>query len=325
MARSFQSGGVARSIAPFDLAGRSSRRHRQLIAAGPVAALRFPAFRNQSGRAWRRGVLVRGEVVIRNRCSLSRVDARLLPLIEAAGAGIAACCGECITAVRLQGSVARGEARPGHADLDMIALLDGPPAPAVEECVAALAARLGASTDLVTRCDLEVIDGRDLAPFRRFVLMTDSFCLSGEDGLTALEVTMDRAALASLVTPDPAVMLPDYLDWANDLAGASEDEIRFASRTIGKDALKILRGVVLLRGAPYEVATPDLAAQIPQYAPEHAPLAAALLAHYQRPTSDAAAVVGLAQAALAALSDNCELASILTPERSDHASSPEVF
>lgn len=265
-----------------------------------------------------------GAVLIRNRCSLDRVDAQFRPLLEAARAGLAACCGQRITAVRLQGSVARGEAQIGHGDLDMIALLDGPPAPAEEACVAALAAGLGAATALVSRCDLELIDGRELAPFRRFVLMTDSLHLSGADMLTVPEVTLDRATLAHLVTPDPDVMLPDYLAWANDLEGSSVDEVRFASRIIAKDVLKILRGLALLRGAPYEVAIPDMAAQIPQYAPEHAQLAEALLVQYQRPTPDAAAVADLARAALAALSDNRELATILTPARSDPTASSAV-
>lgn len=235
-------------------------------------------------------------VLIRNLCAHERIDPRFLPLIEAAQHGMMACCQGRNRQLRLQGSIARGDARVGHADLDMIALLDGPPTAGENRCLEELAESLGAATHLVSRFDLEAIDANALSPFRRFVLSSDSLCVYGADSLTLPVQAMERLALARLVTPDPATMLPDYLGWVEELASAEDGERRFASRIIGKDLLKVLRGVLLLRGAPYEVSIPRLAAQVPQVAPEAAGVAERLFGLYAEPVTD---VEALRQAAKA--------------------------
>lgn len=180
------------------------------------------------------------------------------------------CLGRTVGELRRQGSIARGDARVGHADLDMMALLDGQPTTEQEECLAELAASLGAESHVVSRFDLEAVNANTLEPFRRFVLASDSLCVHGCDALTLPVQRVERLALARLVTPDPTTMLPDYLSWVDELEVADDAERRRASRVIGKDLLKVLRGVSLLDGAPYEVAIPRIAVHVSHVSPEAA-------------------------------------------------------
>lgn len=226
------------------------------------------------------------KVLIRNRCSLERIEPQFVPLVEAARAGMAACCGDRLRELRLQGSIARGDAQVGLADLDMLALMDQSALEEENHCLTELAATLAAGTDLVSRFDLEAVDANALDPFRRFVLSSDSVCVHGADSLTLPVQSMERMALAQLVTPDLTTMLPDYLDWVGELASATEAEQRYASRIIGKDLLKVLRGVLLLRAAPYQVAISEIAEQVSVFAPETLGIAESLLALYLEPTTD---------------------------------------
>ena len=230
------------------------------------------------------------EVLVRNQCALERIDLRFVPLVEAACAGMVACCGDRLQELRLQGSIARGDAQVGLADLDMLALMRGSSLEEENCCLKELAARLGAGTDLVSRFDLEAIDASALEPFRRFVLSSDSVCVHGGDSVTKHVQSMERSALARLVTPEPTTMLPDYLAWTEELSNANDAERRFASRIIGKDFLKVLRGVLLLRGAPYQVAIPAIAAQVSSYAPDAVGIADLLFALYSEPTTDVKAI-----------------------------------
>lgn len=230
------------------------------------------------------------EVLIRNQCALERIDPRFVPLVEAARAGMVACCEGRLQELRLQGSIARGDAHVGLADLDMLALMHGSSLEEENCCLRELAARLGAGTDLVSRYDLEAIDANSLEPFRRFVLSSDSVCVQGADSVTIHVQSMERSALARLVTPAPTTMLPDYLAWTEELSNANDAERRFASRIIGKDFLKVLRGVLLLRGAPYQAAIPEIAAQVSSFAPDAVGIAERLFALYSEPTTDVDAI-----------------------------------
>lgn len=264
------------------------------------------------------------ELVIRNCCATDRIDPRFLPVIDAARAGMLACCGGRVRELRLQGSIARGDARAGHADLDMIALLDGPPTPEEIRCVEALAASLGEAAALVSRCDLEVVDANLLEPFRRFVLSSDSLCLHGADSLTLPVQTVERLTLARLVTPDPAVMLPDYLAWVQELEDAGERDRLFASRIIGKDLLKVLRGVLLLRGAQYEVAIPRIAAQVALVLPGAVGVAEGLFALYAEPVADVGAIRRASTEAVSLVRACSELSRLHGAVDTNHASAEEV-
>ena len=256
------------------------------------------------------------EMLIRNHCAHERVDPRFLPLVEAARSGMVACCGSRLRELRLQGSIARGDARVGHADLDMIALLDGSPTDSEARCLAELSAALAEGTSVVTRFDLEAVDAGALEPFRRFVLSSDSICIHGADTLTIPVQSMRRFDLARMATPDAETILPDDLAWAAELESADDSERLFASRIIGKDLLKVLRGVLLLRGASYEVTIAGIAAQAPQVAPEAAPVAWRLHALYAEPTTDVSAIRETAAAAAALLAAFPELA--LLRRNGDH-------
>jgi hypothetical protein len=250
------------------------------------------------------------EVLIHNRCAHERIDHRFVPLVEAARAGMVACCGVRLRELRLQGSIARGDARAGHADVDMIALLEGQPTAGENQCLEELAETLGAGTRLVSRFDLEAVNANTLEPFRRFVLSSDSLCVHGVDSLTLPVQSMERVALAKLVTPDPGTILPDYRQWVEELASADDAERRFASRIVGKDLLKVLRGVLLLRGAEYEVAIPRVAAQVPQVAPEATAVAERLFALYTEPARDLDVIRRAVAEAVLLLNSCPELASV---------------
>ncbi|MDQ2651495.1 MAG: hypothetical protein M3Z20_00495 [Chloroflexota bacterium] len=264
------------------------------------------------------------QIRIYNHCAHARMDPRLAPVVESVRAEMVACCGDRLRELRLQGSIARGDARVGHADLDMIALLAGPPTASDHGCLEELAERLGAGTNLVSRFDLEAVDANTLTPFRRFVLSSDSLCIHGTDSLTLPVQSMERLALARLVTPDPATMLPDYLDWVEELPSAEDAERRFASRIIGKDLLKVLRGVLLLRGAEYEVAIPRVAAQVPQVAPEASAVTERLFALYIEPTPDLDAIHRAVAEVVALMKDCPELGMLCGANSDDIASLGET-
>ena len=87
------------------------------------------------------------EVLIHNTCTRERVDSRYWPLIDAARDGMVGCCGDRVREIRLQGSVARGEAQVGLSDFDMIALLDEPSTSEDAACLAELSASLQRSSE----------------------------------------------------------------------------------------------------------------------------------------------------------------------------------
>ena len=106
-------------------------------------------------------------------------------------------------------------------------------------------------------------------------------------------------------------MLPDYLAWADELTNAADDERRFASRIIGKDLLKVLRGVALLQGADYEASIPRIAAQVAQFVPVSAVVAAALLALYTEPSTKLDDIQRAATSAVTLLESCPEFALLL--------------
>jgi predicted nucleotidyltransferase len=226
------------------------------------------------------------DVVVHNTCSPERIDPLFVPLVEAVRDGMVRCCGDWLREVRLQGSIARGDARPGKADLDMIAILDGPPSRHVGQCLEDLAARIGDQNELVSQLDLEALESSHLGEFQRFVLSSDSLCVFGTDSLTLPAQSMERMALVRLVTPDPTNMIPDYLGWIEELPTSDDAERRFASRIIGKDLLKVMRGVHLLRGGAYHVAIAEIASGLPETTLEADGVVRQLYALYDRPTTD---------------------------------------
>jgi predicted nucleotidyltransferase len=226
------------------------------------------------------------QVTITNRCATRHVNPAFWPVITATIAGSLQLAGSRVGEIRLQGSISRGDARVGHADLDMVVLMDASEAEADAPWME-LVMQLSQAFPVVTRIDLDARPRTDLGAFQQFILASDSLNVYGQDRLTQAHQTMDRRALARLVTPNPAEMVADYQAWGEELtATSSADEVRFASRIIGKDLLKVLRGLALLRGAPYEVTIPQIASQITAWAPEFAPVAEQLLACYVAPSTD---------------------------------------
>lgn len=226
------------------------------------------------------------QVTIGNRCATAHVNPAFWPVITATIAGSLQLAGSRVGEIRLQGSIARGDARVGQADLDLVVLVEASE-PEADAPWMELATHLARAFPVITRIDLDAKPRTEVGAFQQFILASDSLHVYGQDRLTQAHQTMDRRALAHLVTPNPAEMVADYQAWGEELTATSfADEVRFASRIIGKDLLKVLRGLVLLRGAPYEVAIPQIATQTIEWAPEFALVAEQLLACYVAPSAD---------------------------------------
>jgi predicted nucleotidyltransferase len=177
-------------------------------------------------------------VLVRNRCDPALIDGRFVPLIDEAIAAYLETPSS-LTDIRLQGSVARGEAIVGQSDIDFMALVAGDP-PDDEVCARLQdqAARLSGRFPVVYRVELDAAPLADLSPFQRFALSSDSLSVYGTDSLTQREQRIDRVELARLVTPPAAELISNYRALVEKVrAGVDEAEMRFYSRIVGKDLL----------------------------------------------------------------------------------------
>jgi predicted nucleotidyltransferase len=222
---------------------------------------------------------------IDNGCSLTKVDRRYLPLVEAATAAYQAVFPGQIDAVRLLGSVARGEATIGQSDIDFMGLVRDPPTSVGLQVLDDCAVALTRAYPIVSRVDLDVGQVANLPELRRFVLSSDSVAIYGADTLTQRHQALPRERLIRLVTPDMAELIMDYRTAVRSLdERAAPEQLRFYSRVTGKDLLKCLRAAALRRGGSYEQNIQAIYHQVSAYLPECAPTAHGLYQLYHTPT-----------------------------------------
>lgn len=226
-------------------------------------------------------------VTIRNTCSAVNLAPLYLPLIQTVLATYHSICGSQLASVRLLGSVARNEAIVGQSDIDFMGLLKGPPSKTLRGALEEVAHRLDLSHPVVTKVDLDVVDGDQLSEFQRFVLTSDSLRLYGSDDVREREQHLHRAHLAALVTPPAAELIHDYRAWVESLdPNGDPAPLRRCVRVTSKDLLKCLRGVALMRGGNYENSVARTYQQVVTKVPEQADLAARLYEAYCNPTLD---------------------------------------
>ncbi len=226
-------------------------------------------------------------ITIRNTCSTANLAPVYLPLIRIVLATYQCIFESQLASVRLLGSVARNEAIVGQSDIDFMGLLTGPPSETLHGALEEAAHGLGAAQTVVTRVDLDVVDGDQLSEFQRFVLTGDSLQLYGSDDVREGEQHINRAHLAALVTPRAAELLCDYRAWAESLDPKGDPAtLRRCVRVTSKDLLKCLRGIALIRGGDYEHSIVRTYQQVVTYVPEQADLAARLYAAYCNPALD---------------------------------------
>jgi hypothetical protein len=104
------------------------------------------------------------------------------------------------------------------------------------------------------------------------------------------------------VTPDTATLLVDYRSLVEEARDDADDEaMRFYSRIVGKDLLKCVRALILLRGGDYEVAIDRIHAQTRDFAPELVPLADRLYRFYRAPVTAPDVVLAVLDEATATL------------------------
>lgn len=228
---------------------------------------------------------------IENECSHDAIGLAYLPLLQDAIAAYQAIFAEQVEEVRLMGSVARGEAVPGHSDIDFFALVCEVLNAVARAALGRHAVSLSRAYPIVSLVDLEVSRLKDLSPVQRFILSSDSIAVVGHDRLTIQRQTMDRAALIHLVTPSMSSLLADYQTAVMHIDPEDGNRLRFYSRIIGKDLLKCLRGVILQRGDTYERNIGAIADQALEHFPEHVTTIAALYGCYCTPSSDRSALL----------------------------------
>ena len=244
-------------------------------------------------------------MLVRNTCAWGKLDRRYLPLIEAVLAIYRALFGADLLNVRLLGSVARGEAIPGTSDIDFLALARRPPRPAELEHLARQELELRRTYPVVEGVDLEAEWLDTLSAFRRFVLSSDSLSLFGVDQLTRRRQYVDRAELARLVTPDWHALIGGYRACVVALDASERERLARYARVIGKDLLRCLRQVALLRGGPYDTSIEAIYEHVSALAPEHRSLAEALYGLYRRPDVDKQVVLRVLDEAAQHLAANC--------------------
>lgn len=233
-------------------------------------------------------------LVVRNRCDRTKVAVQFAPLIEAAIEAYLAAWPDDVVDIRLLGSVARGEAGVGKTDIDFMAVLSRPAEAKKRERLAERAKTLRQTYPFVTRVELDAEAASDLVEFQQFVLSSDSVSLYGRDELTKPAQTIERVHLAHLVTPDIAGFADGYREMV-ETAGDDTDpnELRFYSRVIGKDLLKCLRFLILLRGGEYEPSIAGIYRQVATYAPELSSLSDDLYRLYREPTTNREAMLNV--------------------------------
>jgi predicted nucleotidyltransferase len=200
-------------------------------------------------------------LTIRNRCDDARIEACFKPLIDDALATYVGVLGDRIVDIRLQGSVARGDAVVGRSDIDFMALLAEGPSAEEMRLLEARAEELSRHYPVASRVELDAASVDSLIAFQRFVLSSDSLSVYGTDRLTRRSQRINRLALARLVTPDAGALIENYRALMQEI-GADEQAVRFYGRIVAKDLLKCVRGVVLVRGGSYQVSVECMHRQV---------------------------------------------------------------
>jgi predicted nucleotidyltransferase len=224
-------------------------------------------------------------VLVENLCSTEKIADIYLPIINDAIAAYQLVFCASILSIRLMGSVARGEVNPS-SDVDLIALLRISPSEAQMRWVAELEKELRQHHPFVSKIDLEGVAADDVVDFRRFVLATDSVVVFGSDVYSTGQQIWDRQRLAQLVTPDLADIVSSYRNALEQADDNDREVLHFYSRVVGKDILKCLRPIALLRGGRYERNTGNIYKQLLQYAPEQQAILSELHELYIHPSDD---------------------------------------
>ncbi|MCA9348171.1 hypothetical protein KC867_02070 [Candidatus Saccharibacteria bacterium] len=172
-----------------------------------------------------------------------------------------------IGALFWEGSIPRGDFRPGSSDADFVAIIksgiERGQASELQERLAELEPKwqnLG-----ITRLDVFALSEDDIHKAQKqksvFILATD-----------AIQVLGDKSYDLSFAVPDTKLELVrllngglcGHVDWA-----FSEDRISTNSRWISKMAMRAIYGIAMINGAKYERKMTEYRAGVEQYTPEY--------------------------------------------------------
>lgn len=223
------------------------------------------------------------EMHILNRTSAANITPEYAPIIPVVVAEYRRILRDDLLSVRLLGSVARGEAVPQLSDIDFVALVRSSPSTSVIAALRATERLLTSRFPIVSRVDMAVDARDDLQEVRRFILSIDSLLVHGSDSLPDTSDT-DRTHLVDMVTPSARDTITMYrtalIEGADGIGSAPW------CRVIAKDLLRILRGLALSRGAPFEAGIQSTYQSMRVFVPEHAALADLLYKMYCCPDAD---------------------------------------
>ncbi len=238
------------------------------------------------GRALRPlGVGTVTTIIVRNNCSLSRVDALFAPIIGEAVEAYRVCLGGLLVSVRLMGSVARGEAKAAESDIDFVGFTTQPCEDSALANLMVRAHDLTLRHACVSRVDLETEVHGQTDPSREFIFRTDSVCVWGADTYPERSVTILPEVLAAQNSPDLGQLVATY---RKRVAQATDGaELRTYSRWIGKDLLKSFRRNLILDHAVYDKTPAKIHRRLVEFYPVHRETMDLLLGLYEAPTSDA--------------------------------------
>lgn len=104
------------------------------------------------------GVMRTRHIIVRNRCLLSRIRREFEPLVASLTLVCRTILGDTLVDLRLLGSVARGDARPGESDLDVVALVRTWPSENVFGKLSAVTQQSKREYQVVRRIDLDVYE-----------------------------------------------------------------------------------------------------------------------------------------------------------------------
>lgn len=230
--------------------------------------------------------------VLRNEQSPSVIPSNVAVILDDVINELVRICGSSLSAVYLEGSVGRGDFRPGKSDIDIVAILSSPLTPQKDtirnRIRPGIAARYAGQ---ILDISMPLLSEIDANLRTQFILATDGLLLHGQTYVPAspLPVTYQEVvrilAVPLLSRVDEAHGAIDAID-----RGESVDVAR-VSRWFSKQVLRLAFGIALLRGAEYSSRLSDAADAIEDVVPELGGIAKDLMRYDTQTATDKAGLM----------------------------------
>jgi len=222
------------------------------------------------------------KIKVVNDCALDKVAKVFLPILEEAEkAYFKSISNTKIVNIRLMGSVPRGDARQQHSDIDFVVICNSELSNCEVANIKQCTIELSNKYDQVRKVDLEYENLDQISEGRRFVFITDSISIFGNDIYTKKEYEVDSDDLVKNNTPDLEYLVERYRTGMHE--AKNDDEIVQFSRWIGKDILKSFRYRLIVEKNIYEKTAKKIHSQLCNYYPNDKSVFDKLLEAYLDP------------------------------------------